>query len=111
MTQTSSPVTGDELTITPIDGRHGVSVRGDVDIATVPALQSALDGLVAGSGDVHVDLGGLRFVDLSGAGALVAAAARLGPDRVLVLHEAPHSLRRILDRFWDGVARIRVDVR
>ncbi|MFN2495992.1 MAG: STAS domain-containing protein [Pseudonocardiaceae bacterium] len=91
-------------------GGVGVHLLGDVDLFTVPVLEAALDKLVAGHGDVHLGLAELHFVDLSGAAVLVAAAARLGPDRRLVLHDPPPALSQILDGFWGGVAKIRVNV-
>jgi anti-anti-sigma regulatory factor len=91
-------------------GQVGAHLHGDVDLATVPVLEAALDKLVAGNGDVHLGLAGLHFVDLSGASVLVAAATQLGPDRRLVLHDPPARLSQLLDGFWDGIARIRVTV-
>jgi anti-anti-sigma regulatory factor len=91
-------------------GQVGAHLHGDVDLATVPILEAALDKLVADDGDVHLGLAGLHFVDLSGTSVLVAAAAQLGPERRLVLHDPPPALSQLLDGFWDGVARIRVNV-
>lgn len=108
MVTTRATATGEALTIRPMVGRSGLCLVGEVDLATAAALKSALDGLTEGDGDVHLDLAGLQFVDVSGVAVLVAAAAQLAPDRALVLHDPPPALSQILDRFWDGVARIRV---
>lgn len=106
---TQAAEAGNALTITSMTGRAGARLVGEVDLATAPVLQAALDGLLNGDGDVHLDLAELRFVDISGVAVLVAAAARLAPDRSLVLHDPPPALGRIMGRFWAGVARIRVD--
>jgi anti-sigma B factor antagonist len=61
---------------------HGTSpavvrVQGELDLAGVPQLLSALAGL---DGDVELDCSGLEYIDASGVGALVrvheACAAR-----------------------------------
>jgi len=60
------------------DGTPVVSVMGDVDIATAPALERRLlDVTEAGTGEVIVDLTGCSFLDRRGLGALVAARGRL----------------------------------
>lgn len=115
---------GGALTIIPMAEGDGVHLHGEVDLATMPVFQSALDKLVTGEpmvdgglprgavpcGDVHLDLARLHFVDLSGASMLVATATRLGTERRLVLHDPPPVLSQILDGFWSGVARVRVKV-
>lgn len=55
-----------------------LSVRGEVDMATAPALAAALSGMVA-AGDrlVVVDLSGTDFIDSSGLGVLVVALRQL----------------------------------
>jgi anti-sigma B factor antagonist len=61
------------------DGRAAVlSVAGEVDTASVNALRQELAG-IADAGHVHVilDLNGVRFLDSSGLGALVATHRRL----------------------------------
>jgi anti-sigma B factor antagonist len=55
-----------------------VSVRGEVDLATAPALERTLLGVTEDrTGEVIVDLGGCRFLDSRGLGVLVAARRRL----------------------------------
>lgn len=102
-------VPGTALTITPMTTWAGAELAGDLDLATRPAFEAVLDRLVAGDGDVHLGLAGLRFVDLSAAATLVAAAAQMGPDRTLVLHDPPLVLSQILHGFWNGVTRIQVN--
>ncbi|HEU0088558.1 MAG TPA: STAS domain-containing protein [Pseudonocardiaceae bacterium] len=112
MMLTRAVTAGDALTITPMAGGRGASLVGDVDLATAPVLEAALNRLLAGDrdGDLHLDLAGLHFVDLSGVAVLVTAAFRLAPERALVVHDPPPALLQIVDRFWGGVARIRMDV-
>lgn len=109
MVMTRTADTGIALIITPMSGRAGLRLVGEIDLATAPDLEAALDELLDGGGDVHLDLAELRFVDIKGAAVLVAAAARLAPDCSLVLHDPPPALCEIVDRFWSGVVRIRLD--
>jgi anti-anti-sigma factor len=110
MVITRSAPAGEALMISPMPGYAGLRLHGDIDLATASALQTRLDELVDGEGDVHLDLAGLRFVDLNGAAVLVAVATRLGPARSLVLHAPSPALSQLLDEFWGGLARIRVHI-
>lgn len=109
MATTHAAQAGQALTITPMIDGPGLRLVGEVDLATAPVLAGALDELVRGDGDVHLDLAQLRFVDVSGASVVVAAAAELGAGRKLVLHRPPVALSQILARFWPGADRIQVD--
>jgi anti-sigma B factor antagonist len=79
-------------------GRHlVVAVRGDVDIATAPALRDALADAVKRSAAVVVDLADVPFLDSTGLGVLVAAAnrARAG-GRTLVIARPRQIVRNAL---------------
>jgi anti-anti-sigma factor len=73
-------------------------VRGDVDLATAPKLQAALEELDTGA--VVVDLTEVTFLDSSGLSALVQARKRLteGPTGATFrLVVARPSIRRVLE--------------
>ncbi|HEX2416324.1 MAG TPA: STAS domain-containing protein [Thermoleophilaceae bacterium] len=78
-------------------GAPVVSVMGEVDRSTVPALAQTLLGVAEDrTGDVIVDLTGCRFLDSRGLGALVATRARLKrSNRRLALVLANQSVLRI----------------
>jgi anti-sigma B factor antagonist len=58
-----------------------VSVTGEIDLATAPALEQTLRGVSDDrTGEVIVDLTGCTFLDSQGLGALVATKGRLGPS-------------------------------
>jgi anti-anti-sigma factor len=60
------------------NGTPVVSVMGEVDLATAPALEQTLRGVADDrTGAVIVDLTGCSFLDSRGLGALVATKARL----------------------------------
>jgi anti-sigma B factor antagonist len=52
-----------------------VSLAGDIDMHTAPRLREALRDLSGESGVVVIDLTAVKFLDSSGVGALVGAAA------------------------------------
>jgi anti-sigma B factor antagonist len=75
-------LTAQETTLKPLElehrqdakGREVVAVRGEIDVATSPALREELYQLIdGGAREVVVDLSGLGFIDSSGLGVLVAA--------------------------------------
>jgi len=51
-----------------------VAVRGEIDIATSPALDDAVAGI--SSGDIVIDLAGVTFMGSSGLASLLRAARR-----------------------------------
>ena len=83
------------LTIRPLQGRAGLMLAGEADITTRDALRAALAALPAdGTGDIHLDLTGLRFIDLSCTRELIAITER-HPAVRLIAHDPPASLLRI----------------
>jgi anti-sigma B factor antagonist len=59
-------------------GRGVAAPQGDLDLATVPALTTAVDGLLATDGlqRLVVDLAGVDFIDSSGLTSLIHARRR-----------------------------------
>ena len=87
-----------EVVDLPTDGVAGVAVRGEVELATAPALTAALEeGIRGSSGPFVVDLAAVDFLDSSGIHCLVRARALLGrDDRALALVCPPNNVRRVL---------------
>jgi anti-anti-sigma factor len=79
-----------------------VTVTGDLDIATVPALAAQLGGLIkAGRASVVLDLAGLDFIGAAGITALVIAVRTARECRVrLHLACVPVHAARVLDLGW-----------
>jgi anti-anti-sigma factor len=76
-----------------------VTVRGEVDLATAPELETAVNqAFEAADGSVLLDLGAMSFIDSSGLRVLVAlsndARAR---GATLTLRNVPRHAERILD--------------
>ena len=68
-----------------------VSVSGDIDVATAPALRERLSAQIAeGSSTIVVDLLGVSFLDSTALGVLIGALKRCreaGGDLTLVIAE------------------------
>jgi len=89
-----SPGTG-PLAIRPLRGRAGLMLAGEADITTWDALRAALAALPAdGTGDIHLDLTGLRFIDVCCTRELIAITGR-HPAVRLIVHDPPACLLRI----------------
>jgi anti-anti-sigma factor len=80
-------------------GAAGVAVRGEVDAATAPILQDALDDAVrATRGTLVLDLSGVGFLDSSGINVLLRVRALLGrEERALVLVCPDGPVHRVLE--------------
>lgn len=78
-----------------------LAVRGEADVATLPALVGAFARIIAdGAGDVVVDLAQLEFMDTATIRAVVRARAVLAGDgRQLTLRSPSRIARRILAVF------------
>ena len=79
------------------NGAPVVSVMGEVDLATAPALEQTLLGVAEnGTGEVIVDLTGCTFLDSRGLGALLATRGRLEhSNRRLALVVSNRNVMRI----------------
>ncbi|BBZ32795.1 STAS domain-containing protein [Mycolicibacterium confluentis] len=104
------------------DGCTVLSVRGEIDLATAPALQDAVDGVLAGHPPALVlDLSEVDFLGSVGMTILVSAHEALGrSDRFAVVAEGPGTSRPLqltkLDEIIpifrtlsDAVAAVRVE--
>jgi anti-anti-sigma factor len=81
----------DEAVLTAsVDGRRPAVVRltGELDLAGVPRLHSALAEL---DGDVELDCSGLEFIDAAGLGALLKAheACMAGGYKLVLVNPSP----------------------
>jgi anti-sigma B factor antagonist len=82
------------------DGRTVLSLAGELDIATVGELETAIGDGLAGGDELVLDLRGLEFMDSSGVRALVSghAAARDGDGSlVIVCARAGTEVARVIE--------------
>jgi anti-anti-sigma factor len=80
--------------VTLADGR-GLRLIGELDMATVPELRTALALLPEGS--LTLDLAELSFIDSTGLHAIVKYADGLNGSGPLVLENAPARIRRVFE--------------
>ncbi len=76
-----------------------IAAEGELDATSAPKLRTALEAAIAaGVGDIHLDLGGVTFIDSSGLQSITAVLRELresGHD--LSIASASRSVRRIFE--------------
>ncbi|MGI5283866.1 STAS domain-containing protein [Nonomuraea polychroma] len=99
---------GAVLEVSPLSGRPGIRVRGEISVVTRPSWEEALAELARQHAEVsYVELSDVGFVDMSGVTALAVTAMDLPGGRVVVEHPPPH-VPRVLEMFWPGLEEIEV---
>jgi anti-sigma B factor antagonist len=91
---------GFSISISDRNGRAVVAVRGELDLATAPELETVLLERLDGGDEVVLDLRELQFMDSSGLRVLVTAHARAsdgGPQFAIVRPPADSEVARIID--------------
>jgi anti-anti-sigma factor len=94
---------GSSLETSPLPGWTGLRIVGEVDVNNHDQFRRALapvfaSGIIA----VHLDVSGLRFIDVAGARELIVLM-KAHPHLRLILHNPPESLRRIVAEVWPSV--------
>lgn len=81
------------------EGRDGLALFGEVDIATCPTLNDALQRAISNkAADLVLDCSGVTFFGAAGVGALISARLQLDGSghRLVVMRPSP-IVRRILE--------------
>jgi anti-sigma B factor antagonist len=88
-----------EIRDAPLSGAPGVAVCGEVDMATGPVLEDALDAAIRGStGAFVIDVAEVSFMDSAGINVLLRARALLGrEDRDVLLICPPGGVLHALE--------------
>lgn len=98
--------------VTPLAGDEfaGLRVTGEIDLVSHGMWERALRGALAGwTGDVHLDLTGLRFIDAGGTTLLIQVAISSAGGQRFVLHDPPPCLRRVLKLLWPDVTAVVIE--
>ncbi|MCU1643182.1 MAG: Anti-sigma-F factor antagonist RsfB [Nocardia sp.] len=83
-------------TVTVQDGATILAVVGEVDLATAPALETAIESTLAGKpGALVIDLSEVSFLASAGMAALVAAHQHAGATRIAVVADGPATSRQL----------------
>jgi anti-sigma B factor antagonist len=88
-----------DLRSAPLGSSSGLAVRGEVDVATAPLVEEALDAAIRETAGAFVlDLTDVAFLDSSGLNVLLRARSLLGrADRAIVLVCPPGPVLRVLE--------------
>ena len=106
------------LRITSTSHPPGLTLEGEIDESTYPALVHALQTSTKGRAEVHFSLGGVRYCDLAGLRAIVRATGIGDEDngdghangRRVVLHQVPAQLLKVMRIVgWDATPGLAVD--
>ena len=82
------------LTISPLPDRTGLVIAGEADLTVKDLLHEALAALPAnGASDIHLDLSGLRFIDVACTRELIVLSRH--PASHVIIHDPPAALRCI----------------
>ena len=73
----------------------GLRFSGEIDVTNCQAIANCLTVTFAGAGDIHLDVSGLIFCDISGIRALVEVAEHRKKGR-LKLHGLPDLLQTVM---------------
>ena len=101
---------GSDLETFPLSVWTGLRIVGEVDISNHDQFRRALAPVfAAGIIAVHLDVSGLRFIDVAGTRELIALM-KTHPHLRLIVHGPPASLRRIVEVLWPNAdIEIRID--
>jgi hypothetical protein len=112
------------LRITSTSNPPGLTLEGEIDESTYPALVQALQASTSDRAEIHVSLGGVSYCDLAGLRAIVCATGASdgeasdgeasgngrGDARRVVLHEVPAQLITVLQIVgWDDTPGLALD--
>jgi anti-anti-sigma factor len=92
------------LRVIPTICPSGLQFEGEIDLCSRDLLAAALhQSVLFGSGDLHVDLTGVTFIDVAGIRIMTTVAKTLNRDgRRLVLHATPPGARKVIHLLgWD----------
>ncbi len=65
-----------DISVSRLNGLTWITLDGQLDIATAPALQRELSRLPLEATDLRLDLGGVTFLDSTGLSVLLSLATR-----------------------------------
>jgi anti-anti-sigma factor len=91
------------LVIESVDDPKGLRLSGELDLATVAEVDSALRPIVEEGGEITIDVVSLRFMDSSAVQLLIRALQGLEGRGRLILVRPMSTVKRLIDVM--GLAR------
>ena len=84
------------LELSPLIGKVGIKLAGEVDLATAPQLNEALANILTES-EILLDLSDLTFMDSSGVSTILAFARSRNGAGPLVMVDPPAEIERLFE--------------
>ena len=78
------------------DGPKMFSLSGELDLATLPLMETTIAAAVAEGGPITLDLTRLEFIDSSGVGSILRSLKAL-PSGCIILHGVRNAVQRVLE--------------
>jgi anti-anti-sigma factor len=78
------------------DGSRMFFLSGELDVATLPQMETAIAPAIAKGGPVTLDLSHLAFIDSSGVSSIIRNLKAL-PSGCIVLHGVRDAAQRIME--------------
>ena len=92
-----APVYADkQLVVSRTTSPDGLSFSGEIDASNSHAVGTAISTAQVNDRDIHIEVAGLLFCDISGIRAFVSAAEALPKGRRLLLHGMPAQLETVI---------------
>jgi len=96
------------LVVTRTEEPSGLCFAGEIDVTNSHAVAESLGNASVGDADVHLDLSGLSFCDISGIRSLVDAAESRQTGR-LMLHGLPVLLQTVMNvTGWSNLPNLQI---
>lgn len=79
------------------DGRKGLKITGEVDVATAAPFREALEEVVAsGNNEIFLDISDMDYIDSTGIGILIDMKKNvMKPEQQFVLINPKRSIRKL----------------
>jgi anti-sigma B factor antagonist len=78
------------------DGPRLYFLSGELDLSTLPLMETAISPGVAKGGPVTLDMSGLTFIDSTGVGSILRSLKAL-PSGCIVLHGVRDAVQRVIE--------------
>jgi anti-anti-sigma factor len=96
-----------QLVVSRTTSPSGLSFTGEIDTSNSHAVGEAITSAQVPDRDIHIDVGGLVFCDISGIRAFVKTAEGLPKGRRMLLHGMPAQLETVIKAVgWNRISAL-----
>jgi anti-anti-sigma factor len=86
------------------DGPRMFFLSGELDLSTIPLMETAIQPAIDRAGPLTLDVSGLTFIDSSGVGAILRAITAL-PSGCIILHGVHNAAEKVIELLGVGEAQ------